>query len=95
MKIWEKEIIVKEAYTRGIDKEFNKVLFEWTKSMLVDWKQSLDIPPMNIQNANDFLIKAMTNLTEQEIEDLPVADYEELLEQINWIKNGGKSKGKK
>ena len=93
MKIWEREIELK-AYTRGIDKEFNKVLFENTKSMLVDWKQNLDIPPMNIQNANDYLVSAMTWLTADEIENLPVEDYEEILEEINKVKNGKKSKSK-
>lgn len=93
MKIWEREIELK-PYTRGIDKEFNKVLFENTKSMLVDWKQNLDIPPMNIQNANDYLVSAMTWLTADEIENLPVEDYEEILEEINKQKNGKKSKSK-
>lgn len=93
MKIWEREIELK-PYTRGIDKEFNKVLFENTKSMLVDWKQNLDIPPMNIQNANDYLVSAMTWLTAEEIENLPVEDYEEILEEINKVKNGKKSKSK-
>ena len=93
MKIGEKEITLK-PYTRGIDKEFNKVLFNGTKSQLVDWKQTLDIPPMNIQEANDYLVKAMTGLTDDEVLNLENSDYDKILEEINKIKNGEKSKGK-
>jgi hypothetical protein len=28
MKIGEKEIVINQVYTRGIDKEFNKILFK-------------------------------------------------------------------
>ena len=95
MKIGEKEIIINEAYTRWIDKKFNEVLFKDVKSSLVDWKQNLEIPPMNIQNANDYLVQAMTNLTEEEVINLPIDLYDELLDKITELKNGKKSKEKK
>lgn len=93
MKIGEKEITLK-PYTRGIDKWFNQILFKDTKSQLVDWKQTLDIPPMNIQEANDFLVRAMTGLTEDEVLNLENSTYDMILEEINKAKNGEKSKGK-
>ena len=49
---------------------------------------------MNIQNANDFLVRSMAGLSQKEIDDLPIQDYEDLLEEINKLKNGEKSKGK-
>lgn len=94
MKIGEKEIVINQVYTRGIDKEFNKILFKWVWAVSVDWKTSLDISPDNIQEANDFLVKAMTNLTEEEVMQLPLDDYNSILEDINNIKNGKKSKVK-
>lgn len=94
MKIGEKEIVINEVYTRWIDKEFNKILFKWVWAVSVDWKATLDISPDNIQEANDFLVKAMTNLTEEEVMQLPIDDYNNILEKINEIKNGGKSKVK-
>ena len=93
MKIGEKEITLK-PYTRGIDKGFNQILFKDTKSQLVDWKQNLEIPPMNIQDANDYLVKAMTGMTEDEVMNLENDEYDKILEEINKIKNGEKSKGK-
>lgn len=94
MKIGEKEIVINEVYTRWIDKEFNKILFKWVWAVSVDWKATLDISPDNIQEANDFLVKVMTNLTEEEVMQLPIDDYNNILEKINEIKNGGKSKVK-
>ena len=93
MKIGEKEITLK-PYTRGIDKGFNQILFANTKSQLVDWKQTLDIPPINIQEANDYLVRQMTGMSEDEVLNLNNEDYDTILEEINKIKNGEKSKGK-
>jgi hypothetical protein len=36
----------------------------------------------------------MTNLTEEEVMQLPIDDYNSILEEINNIKNGKKSKVK-
>ena len=94
MKIGEKEVVIKDVYTRGIDKEFNKILFNWAKTTTVDWKPNFDIPPMNIQDANDYIVKAMTNLTDEEVANLSLDDYSTILEKVSEIKNGGKSKGK-
>ena len=95
MKIWEKEIEFKAVYTRGMDKEFNRILFDWAKTTTtVDWKPSFDIPPMNIQNANDFIVRVMTNLTAEEVENLSLDDYTTILNKVSEIKNGVKSKGK-
>lgn len=95
MKIGEKEITISEVYTRGIDKEFNRILFEWAKTTTIDWKPNFDIPPMNIQNANDYVVEAMTNLTKEEVQNISLDDYSKILERITEIKNGEKSKGNK
>ena len=83
----EKNVEFKEIYTRKIDREFNAVLFEWT-DLWVDWKMTLN--PMNMQNANDYLIKAMTNLTQEEIDELSISDYNEILDKVGKIKEGSK-----
>jgi hypothetical protein len=49
---------------------------------------------MNIQDANDYIVKAMTNLTDEEVANLSLDDYSTILEKVSEIKNGGKSKGK-
>jgi hypothetical protein len=50
---------------------------------------------MNIQNANDYVVEAMTNLTKEEVQNISLDDYSKILERITEIKNGEKSKGNK
>ena len=94
MQINWKEIEFKSVYTRGIDREYNKILFDGSKPITVNWVQTLEIVPQNIQLANDYLITALTNLTTAEIDELAVSDYDKVLEEVNNVKNGEKSKGK-
>ena len=49
---------------------------------------------MNIQEANDYLVRQMTGMSEDEVLNLNNEDYDTILEEINKIKNGEKSKGK-
>ena len=83
-----KQIIFKEVYTRGIDKEFNAILFKWIKANSAT--QAIDLDLMNIQEGNDYLVKAMTNLTDEEISALSISDYNKILDKITEIKSPSK-----
>ena len=84
----EKTISFKSIYTRWIDKEFNSIIFKWVKANSSNtW---VDLEVNNIQEANDFLVKAMTNLTEEEIQSLSISDYNKILEKIWEIKTPSK-----
>lgn len=86
----EKEVIFSEVYTRKIDREFNTILFEGVNFSNVSKDWVFNIDPMNIQRSNDYLIKAMTNLEEKEIDNLDIKDYNEILKKVNEIKTGSK-----
>lgn len=45
---------------------------------------------MNIQEGNDYLVKAMTNLTDEEISELSISDYNKILDKITEIKSPSK-----
>lgn len=84
----EKTISFKSIYTRWIDKEFNSIIFKWVKANSSNnW---VDLEVNNIQEANDFLVKAMTNLTEEEIQSLSISDYNKILDKIWEIKTPSK-----
>lgn len=84
----EKTITFKSIYTRWIDKEFNSIIFKWVKANSSNnW---VDLEVNNIQEANDFLVKAMTNLTDEEIQSLSISDYNKILEKIWEIKSPSK-----
>jgi DNA repair protein RadC len=40
----------------------------------------------NVQDANDYLVKAMTNLNEEQIANLSINDYNDILAEIEKIK---------
>jgi hypothetical protein len=40
----------------------------------------------NIQDANDYIVKAMTNLTDEQIAQLSIDDYNKILAEVEKIK---------
>lgn len=71
-------------YTRKIDKEYQRLLF---KSALVttdvDGKQNFTISPSDIQDAKDYLLTAMFGMTQDEVGELGMKEYETLSKQID------------
>ncbi len=83
------EVEFKSVYTRWIDKEFQKILFNWVKantSIAMNSNQWIDMNLENVQDANDYLVKAMTNLNEEQIANLSINDYNDILAEIEKIK---------
>jgi len=80
------EITFTSTYTRWIDKEFQKILFKDVKANTSTASQWLDLNLENIQDANDYLVKAMTNLNEEQIAQLSLDDYNKILAEIEKIK---------
>lgn len=80
------EVEIASVYTRWIDKEFNKILFKDVKGNTNTAVQWVDIPLWNIQDANDYLVKAMTNLNEEQISQLLIEDYNKILAEIEKAK---------
>ena len=82
----EVEVEFTSVYTRWIDKEFNKILFKDVKANTSTATQWIDLNLENIQDANDYIVKAMTNLNEEQIEQLAIEDYNKILAEIEKIK---------
>lgn len=80
------EVEITSTYTRWIDKEFNKILFKDVKANTSTATQWIDLNLENIQDANDYLVKAMTNLNEEQISNLSIEDYNKILAEIDKIK---------
>lgn len=74
------------TYTRWIDKEFQKILFKDVKANTSTATQWIDVSLENIQDANDYVVKAMTNLTEEQISQLSIDDYNRIVAEIDKIK---------
>lgn len=80
------EIEFTSTYTRWIDKEFQKILFKDVKANTNSATQWIEMNVENIQDANDYLVKAMTNLNEEQIANLSIDDYNKILAEIEKIK---------
>lgn len=65
-------------YTRGIQKEFNKILFQNVK--MTDWK--MELSPIDAENANDYLVWIMYWLTPEEVSAMNAKEYETLLVEV-------------
>ena len=80
------EVEFTSTYTRWIDKEFQKILFKDVKANTNSATQWIEMNVENIQDANDYLVKAMTNLNEEQIANLSIDDYNKILAEIEKIK---------
>lgn len=80
------EVEFKSAYTRWVDKEFQKILFKNVKANTNAIAEWVEMNLENIQDANDYLVKAMTNLSDEQIEQLSIDDYNKILAEIEKIK---------
>ncbi len=80
------EVEFKSAYTRWVDKEFQKILFKNVKANTNAIAEWVEMNLENIQDANDYLVKAMTNLSDEQIAQLSIDDYNKILAEIEKIK---------
>lgn len=76
----EKEITFKE-YTRAVDKGFKSILYKDFSIGINENAQASTFSPMVLEEANDFLVKSLTNLTDEELLELSNNDYNKILEE--------------
>lgn len=81
----EREVIINDVYTRKTDKEYNSILFKGTNFGVE--KEKFQINQDNVQDANDYLVEAMTNLSKEDIENLANNDYQEVLKRVMEVKD--------
>ena len=81
------EITYNKVYTRKIDREYNEILFKGCEtSWDTSWKTNININPINIQKANDYLVTAMTNLKDNQVDELDINEYDKILKTIRELK---------
>lgn len=72
---------LKDFKTRKIDREYQEILSEGM--MVTAGGEISNINPQNVQKANDYLIAQMAGLADEEIDNMNVDDYNEILATIN------------
>lgn len=82
----EKEIVFHE-YTRSIDKWFKKILYKDFSIGIWEEATSTRFNPLTLEEANDYLIYSLTNLSEEEIQNLSNQDYQTILDECKKLQN--------
>lgn len=75
---------MKEFITRKINREYNEILL---KGAEVGSTGDFNVSAENADKANDYLVKAMTWKTQEEIDEMSQKDFEDILIKINKIKS--------
>lgn len=77
-----------QNYTRKIDREYQKMLMKNAKTTTSsDWSPTIEIDPNNIQDANDYLVMSLFWVSQKEVDDMELNEYNEKLEQANEKRN--------
>lgn len=82
-----KEVEISKVYTRKIDREFNDIMFQWmqvTPQQLQSGDFKIEVE--RFQKANDFVIVNMTNLSQDELDEMSNDDYNKVLAEVEKAK---------
>ncbi len=86
LPITKKEIEIKDFISRKIDREYLIILAgKWETTRDEKWIPNMKMNAEAIQKAFDYLVIAMTGLSQSEIDDLPKKDFEFLQAEIDKI----------
>jgi len=74
---------MKEFITRKIHRKYNEILLDGAE---VGWDGNFKISANNAEKANDYLVMAMTEKSQEEIDNLDQEEFEKILNQINKLR---------
>jgi hypothetical protein len=79
-----KEIVISKNITRRISREYNELLL-WNVEIDKSWEFKMN--PNNMQKANDYLVKEMTWLSQEEVDSLYENEFDKIVTEINKTKS--------
>ena len=79
-----KEIVISKNITRRISREYNELLL-WNVEIDKSWEFKMN--PNNMQKANDYLVKEMTWLSQEEVDSLYENEFDKIVTEINKSKS--------
>jgi len=74
---------MKEFITRKINREYNDILLDWAE-VWTDWQ--FKINANNAEKANDYLVKSMSEKSQEDIDGMDQREFEKILDEINVLK---------
>lgn len=74
---------IKQKYTRGIQREFNKIMFG--NSEMINGQVKLD--PSRIDEANDYLVMTLFGISKDELDEMDPIEFEKLTQETGKLQN--------
>lgn len=79
LQSWE-TLNIRDYKTRKISRGYNEILLEWSTV----WADgNISVQASNSDKANDYLVREMTWLNQEEVDNLSDKDFRNVLEKIN------------
>lgn len=82
-----KVVEFKNSWTRKMDREFNTILLNGVKPSSNPEEIQSQLSFDQIQNGEEYVIIHLTNLTQKEIDDLEIKDYNIVKEKVTILYN--------
>lgn len=89
MEINGKTIEIK-PYTRGIDRRVNEKMLEGVEMNASGDNQTMNVPAVNASKAQDLMIELLTGLSQDDLDNLSLDDYNKLAKECQNSKEGKK-----
>ncbi len=78
---WQEKEITFNEYTRAIDKWYKNILYKDFSIGIWEESSASKFSPIVLEEANDYLVKSLTNLTDEEVQQLSITDYQTILDE--------------
>jgi hypothetical protein len=80
-----KTVEFKNSWTRKMDKEYTNILFEGVSLSTSAENIQSQLTFKATQNAEEYCIRALTNLSQKDIDDLEMKDYNDVKARVEKI----------
>lgn len=78
---------IKNKYTRKVQREYNRILLANAKVSNESWEPKVEVDPMNVQFANDYLVSELFWLTQEQVDGMDIKEYDNLLVEAGKVQN--------
>lgn len=78
---------IKNKYTRKVQREYNRILLANAKVSNESWEPKVEVDPMNVQFANDYLVWELFWLTQEQVDEMDITEYDNLLVEAGKVQN--------
>lgn len=76
---------IKNKYTRTVQREFKRLMFINAKVWSEWLQQKIELDPNSLELANDYLVKTLYWLTDEELDQLSSIEFDKMLAEAGKV----------